>query len=357
MISTLKTSLKKYIYRLNLFFKLIEVGKKPKIIYMMGLGDHFPNLGDQAQAAAITMWIEKNFNHPLIEIKTFQQEACLLLLKKHTSSQDLIFLHSGGNFGDDWYETQIVREKVFQTFRDNRIIQLPQTIFYSDTSAGRDALNKSLEVINTHPNTLIFGRDHQSALFSSKVFTNVTTHARPDMVLSLQEMVEAELGPLNQTKNSIKKVLLILRNDKEGIYSNENKEQLSQKLISSGYDSQLWDTDVHDSFPDGKKFEKLLEYLKFISSFDAVVTDRYHGLIFSVLVKTPCVVLKTHNHKLTSAFDWFDDVNFTVRVNTNEDVVAALEGFNTLNDYKAPVWNEVHFDPMASQVQTFVSDN
>ena len=36
-----------------------------------------------------------------------------------------------------------------------------------------------------------------------------------------------------------------------------------------------------------------------------VITDRLHGMIFSAITGTPCVVLSTFNHKLSDYYDTF----------------------------------------------------
>lgn len=342
--------------KFNFYIKLmVNRTSEPRVFYLMGLGNKFPNLGDQAQAAAIPLWFKKHFSMPVIEVKNYEIYQCLPLLKKHIKDNDIVFLHSGGNFGDDWYQTQLDRELIITGLSNNKIVQLPQTIFYSQTESGQSALKMSQQVIQAHPALLLFGRDFQSTALARQVFETTKIHSKPDMVLSLQDYVKDSL-PLDNSFNrgNFKKILLILRNDKEGIYNAEMKQEISKSLTNLGYEATLWDTDVHDVFPDKKKLSTIMKYLKFIASFDAVVTDRYHGLIFSVLVKKPCVVMKTHNHKLTSAFDWFDGVNFTKRADTFEDIKIALTDLQKLTEYLAPNWNEKYFDLMAEEVKFFL---
>jgi len=320
----------------------------------MGLGDTFPNLGDQAQAAAIPLWLEKHFHLPIIELKSYQIESCLPLLKQLIGKDDIVFLHSGGNFGDDWPCTQMIREAIVSALPDNKIVQLPQTIFYGNTDSGCLAADRSRQIINAHPALLIFGRDFHSAKIAKKLFDQTTVLTRPDMVLSLQDLVEKELpDAIVRRSPHIKKVLLIMRNDKEGVYDLALKRELEKILITADYQAMLWDTDVNDIFKDRAKFKTICKYLKFIAGFDAVITDRYHGLIFSVLVKRPCIVLKTHNHKLTSAFDWFDEVNYVKRIDSPDEILETLNAFQSLTEYVSPRWNAIHFDPMAIESKDF----
>ncbi len=358
MIQKVKKIIKSAIWQTKLYSRVSTIGNQPKLYYLMGLGDRFPNLGDQAQAAAIPIWLKKHFALPLVEVKNFEIAACLPSIKKLIQPQDIVFLHSGGNFGDDWYETQLDREAIIAALPNNQIVQLPQTIFYSNTETGRQIREVSQQVVNAHPSILLFGRDFQSAEIAKKLFTQAQVLTRPDMVLSLQQTVEQQLGQyIARRPEKMQKILLVMRNDKESVYTDEVKQSIKALLMHAGYDAQLWDTDVDDIFPDQDKFKTLAKYLQFISGFDAVITDRYHGLIFSVLVKRPCVVLRTHNHKLTSAFDWFEGVNYVKQVDSADEIVNALQQLQALNLYVSPRWNDLHFDPMAEEVKSFLVKN
>lgn len=359
LMKVLKRTIKDLVIQLRFFFALQKhAGHSPRIFYMMGLGKRFPNLGDQAQAAAIPLWLQSHFAWPVIQIKNDEVHQCLPLLVRHIQPNDLVFLHSGGNFGDDWYQTQLDREKIIASLPNNKIIQLPQTVFYSDTESGKTAIERSQQIISNHPQLLIFGRDVQSATLAHTLFPQAKVHARPDMVLSLDKyLLQHHADTFASSVKPIKKVLLILRNDKEGIYQAAEKQQMLGFLASNGYEVALWDTDVEDVFSEAGKLNTLVKHLSYIASFDAVITDRYHGLIFSVLIKRPCVVMKTHNHKLTSAFDWFEQVNFTRRADTHQEIEQALVTLSNLNSYTAPDWNALHFDPMADEVKAFLCEH
>ena len=361
ILKQLKRFIRDLLIKLKFYYSLQSYSKDgPRIFYMMGLAKHFPNLGDQAQAAAIPLWFQKHFTWPVIHIKNNELQQCLPLLVRYIQPNDVVFLHSGGNFGDDWYQTQLDRESIIAALQENDIIQLPQTVYYSDTEKGTRAVKQSQQVISQHPNMLIFGRDVQSAALAQSLFPNKTVHARPDMVLSLHDYLKTHHAETFVSAENvsaakrIKKVLLILRNDKEGIYQASDKQDLMQCLVGLGYEVEIWDTDVVDVFTEDGRLDTLVKYLSFIASFDAVITDRYHGLIFSVLIQRPCVVMKTHNHKLTSAFDWFDQVNYTHRADSHEEIAHALTALAQLTALTSPNWNTQHFDPMADEVKAFL---
>ena len=161
-----------------------------RVLYLMGLGKWFPNLGDQAQAAAIPLWLKKHFGRQVIQLRTHELEQDRWHLRAKTSPHEIVFMHSGGNFGDDWYETQLLREQLVSDLHDRAIIQLPQTIHYSSGEEGLRRLERSQAVFGTCKHLMLFGRDRQSAELAKRYFPTTKVGAKPDMVLSLQSYIE-----------------------------------------------------------------------------------------------------------------------------------------------------------------------
>ena len=47
------------------------------------------------------------------------------------------------------------------------------------------------------------------------------------------------------------------------------------------------------------------------SKAELVITDRLHGMIFSVITKTPCLVFDNKNHKISETYTaWLKDCNY-----------------------------------------------
>ena len=60
-------------------------------------------------------------------------------LKQKITPNTTILLHGGGNFGDLYPQHQNLRETIIRTFPNNRVIVLPQTLFYKN----QETLEKS----------------------------------------------------------------------------------------------------------------------------------------------------------------------------------------------------------------------
>ena len=95
--------------------------------------------------------------------------------------------------------------------------------------------------------------------------------------------------------------------------------------------------------------EKLIRnVLKEFSSYQVVVTDRYHGTIFSQVENTPVVVLSSADHKLSSGVKWFPKEKFGMNIYFANDLE---EAYSLTNDilkregkvYYNPTWFKENF--------------
>ncbi len=88
----------------------------------------------------------------------------------------------------------------------------------------------------------------------------------------------------------------------------------------------------------------LVRTLSHFASHDSVVTDRYHGLIFSVICGKPAVVLPTVDHKLTSAIEWFRDIRNVRFCEDVKSIPRLLDEVRAATDVIYPDFNAVYFD-------------
>ena len=61
------------------------------------------------------------------------------------------------------------------------------------------------------------------------------------------------------------------------------------------------------------------------STYRVVITDRYHGTIFSAIASTPVIVINSADHKLSSGVKWFPQEVFNDAVQYAENLDAAYE--------------------------------
>lgn len=308
-----------------------------KIIYALTPPPHLKNVGDQAQAVAIHFWLRKHFPKlPILEVNKEDCKYFLPALKWLIQPNDVLFLHSGGNLGDRGIWSETIRRLLIQSFPQNKIISLPQTIYFSDTEQGRKECKKSQLIYASHPDLTVIGRDPQSGDLAAALFPNAHTLCIPDFVLSMPpRQVESNKG--------LPKILLCLRLDDESALSEEQRLKISTDLP---YTCQYFDTTLRTPIFLEKRERVFDQTLDLFSSVDAIVTDRYHGLIFAVLCGKPCVVLPTVDHKLTSAMYWFKEVPFVSFAQNLNEVKSRLEHCLAVENRTTPDWNSIYFDPL-----------
>lgn len=97
-----------------------------------------------------------------------------------------------------------------------------------------------------------------------------------------------------------------MRNDVEKKISDSQVQKLFGVLQNYG-SVTVTDTVEPTLFPFEERFVYLDKMLEFFSNSRLVVTDRIHGMIFSYLTSTPCLVFGNYNHKVESEYEWIKD--------------------------------------------------
>lgn len=315
------------------------VGQR-KIVYALTPPPRLKNIGDHAQVVAIDRWLRKHApGAPILEVDKDETRDCIGNLRRVVGPDDIIVLHSGGNMGDRGLWSENARRLMIQSFPQNKIVSLPQTIHFSDTERGHAERERSQAIYAEHPQLTIIGRDPESGRLAETLFPGARTGCAPDFVLSL--------APRPRTDPTDTLVTFCLRRDNESRFTPEERLELPQSIE---HPTTLWDTTFDYPIEPGRRSHELEQALDHLARGSAVVTDRFHGLIFTILCRLPCVVLPTVDHKLTSASHWFADVPYVHFAQGAADIAPLLVQASRDEDFTTPDWNARHFDPLAVQV-------
>ncbi len=261
-----------------------------KKIILIGTSEH-SNIGDAAIATGEYEFIRRYFkDYKLIEISTYKFNDYLPYFMNIINDDDLIFLHGGGNMGDKYLKEEDVHRYVVQNFPNNKIIILPQTIYFTNDNE----LEISRKIYNAHSNLTIFTRGNISLKFAQENFPNVKSYEAMDSALILSYKFNYER----------KGILCCIRdlNDESGFDSklyNDIFKIIKNNDSGYSYTNNLWDSDIRK---DQRNFV-IHEQLKNFSKHKLIITDRLHGLIFSLITNTPCIVMSSYNYKLNEYVD------------------------------------------------------
>lgn len=295
---TLKQKLKSYLIKNNINGNILST--KRKII--IALAADYGNLGDIAISYAQYTFLKNNFpDFEIIDVPISRTLTNTRLLKKHITNKDIITIVGGGNLTNKYQDIENFRLHWLKEFPENKIISFPQTIDFSSDELGKASLSASFKRYNAHNDFTMFARESISLKMMNDVLSVEALYC-PDIVLSLDES-SPEL-----TRSTI---TCCIRDDEE---SNLSKTQRNELLsnIEKVFTSNVTFTDTHIGVSDLSWDERLNALKKIWTEFKeskVIVTDRLHGMIFSVITKTPCVVLVNNNHKIKQTYkDWLQSL-------------------------------------------------
>jgi len=246
-------------------------------------------------------------------------------------------MHSGGNMANRARMSERQRLHTLREFADCPIVSLPQTISFTG-----DVLATAREVYNAHSDLIIYARDPMSYEHALENFPQCRVRLCPDFVLGY---------PYEPPQCETEGVLDCLRprNDGEGALSAELQRHTIEMCKPVGEPFKL-DTGVRRKIGAGSRETMLLGMLDRFARAKLVVTDRLHGVIFSVLAQTPCIVMPTVDHKLTGSWWFFKDMPQVVfsPLELDRETVDKAEA---VSEFVMPNWHAEWFDPVANDIK------
>lgn len=342
---------------LNLFLILFRgTFTFKKKVFLFSIPTH-PNLGDQAQLMCTEKWIHDNFReykliemtHLCVPLSNSNPKTLLLnvqffqyvILKMIIRKDDIFIGHSGYFFVDHhggWFSYDFLLQHW-----NNKFVILPQTVnFYTPL-----VIQRVSERFGNRKNLTLLCRDEVSFEKAKEMFGNTKLLLYPDIVTSL-------IGT-RKYDNPRDGILFCMRDDIEAFYSPQDIDKLMKRFGCIRIEKV--DTTLKISNEEMKRNrDKLInQMIEKISTFKVVITDRYHGTIFSAIANTPVVVINSADHKLSSGVNWFpkdefgDNVQFA---NNLDDAYAKAKAILVRTDIKKnpPYFKVNYWDKLVDRI-------
>jgi len=287
-----------FIKSIKYCYALIRNKKDIRLNYVEGCHNYYlffvacgRNMGDHAIVESEEKFIRQYDSKAVLhEIIVSDTVVGIKELKKIKDLKEFTIVLSGGGYiGDEYIEVYLPLKEILKTFVKNKIIVFPQTVYFKSEKRERRLLNLFKKCINL----TFFTREYVS--YSKLVLKGLTNILVPDIVLFNE-----------RRKHSLKKsVILCLRDDVEKNLSLSDFNTIIEFANRVGC-VRYMDTVYPDSFPLDKRKTVLDQMLEEFRCSALVITDRIHGMIFSYLTETPCIVLGNYNHKVKSEFKWLE---------------------------------------------------
>jgi len=278
-------------------YDIKDIKKEDKKIFI-ALSADYGNVGDMAITIAQEKILHDAFpdrkiiDIPMNIVYEFSEE-----LKPLLNQNDIFTIIGGGNLGNLYLAFEKKRRFVIKTFKDYKTVSFPQSAAFTEDNEGNEELKNSVNDYSTNSNLDIFMREQKSYNIMKNNFKN-PVHLIPDTVFYLKEKIDV---PENITRENI---TICLRNDREKINHSKFNTDLASLLKSNGFkDILMTDTHIGEVTVKPEERQTIFDNLmkKFYSS-KVIITDRLHGLIFSIITNTPCIALDNSNKKISSTY-------------------------------------------------------
>lgn len=270
----------------------------PQHVFLVFVPEH-GNLGDHAIAHAECRLLDRE------GIRYIQIPDTLLYILKARGKMNIfngriIIVHGGGYLGTLWLQEELILRDIISNNPTSEIFCMPNTIYYENDEDGRRLLEESIKIYNNHKHLHLYAREKTSYDIMSKIYNDVKLV--PDMVFSLN---------FSEIHKSRRGALICFRNDIEQTMSIEEIELVKSELTKLfGDNISITDTVVNHRIKiEDRKIELKNKLLQFMHA-ELVVTDRLHGMIFSAITGTPCIVFNSRSPKLKGSYDWIKDLGY-----------------------------------------------
>lgn len=244
---------------------------------------YYSNIGDSL------IWKGTETLLASLPYKCLYRASCKTFRHIDISENVIIIMMGGGNWGDLYLIHNEFRKRIVQSYPNNKIIILPQTVYYEGARNARyDA-----EVFRKHKRLTIFARDKYSYWFLKLFRFNKDIRLLPDMAFCI-DRDWLRTYTLPSTGNN----LLFKRLDKEGtktdVISNLGEHDTSDwplytepdplkaklyTLINEGKNKEADDYAINVYLP-----ERVKVGIEHISKYEKVYSNRLHGALLSILL-------------------------------------------------------------------------
>lgn len=272
---------------------------------LLDFPDH-ANVGDSAIWLGETEYFRRRLGRTPAYVSTMGSFDGAAMAKRVPDG--VIFLHGGGNFGDVWPHHQRFRERIIERFPDHKIVQLPQSIHYSD-EAG---IATTARVIEQHRDFLLLVRDQPSYDLAVRRF-QCPVQLCPDAAFAMGA---------RQPESPMRDVLAMLRTDSERTVR-LNEAESSAVTIDDWLEEDratVRRAKMRGVVTAGLRLQpgaarffayeaaadlRVARGLKQLAQARAIITDRLHVHILSLLLGRPHAVLDNSYGKIARFMDAF----------------------------------------------------
>ncbi len=290
-----------------------KLRKNTKRIILTATPEHY-NIGDHLITKGQYVFFQKYLpEYEIIEITQRQYLKYRGIICASHNPDDVILICGGGFLGSLWENELTVVEYILRDFCENKLIILPQSIFYEDSEYGNYRKKIDTLLFGMQKDITICFRENKSMeTFNMLGLKNVKTKYLPDMALAVDNY---------SSRNNRKNIIFCFRDDKERIVDEYDIEELKAFFIRQG-------VRVHEESMLNVKAISIRERMHIIDNkldkfqqSALVITDRLHCMISCAITGTPCIALDNLTGKVSGVYEWIKDLEYIKVVQNCQEII------------------------------------
>lgn len=147
-------------------------------------------------------------------------------------------------------------------------------------------------------------------------------------------------------------VYICLREDQESVLQKEQRNRVKTALFDEFGEIKAFTTTVGRRVSRDTREQELEALWSMLQSAEAVVTDRLHGMIFCALTGTPCVVIRSFDHKVMEGYQWLKEIPMMKLIEQPEPerVTAAVKELLTKETNRAGFPRDMYFKGLRDKI-------
>ncbi len=273
--------------------KLKDFNRKEKTIFLMNVHS-YTNGGDRFITYAEKFFLNQYFSdYQIILIPAFICGERSVCLQSYIRKEDILLISGGGYLGNLWMENgeQNVR-RIIESFPENRIVIMPQTLYFTDDKDGETEKKRSVEIYKKNKNLIICLRDERSFALAGVLFGENRCEYIPDMTFCLSF----------SEKQNRKDVLVCFREDKESILTTAERRKILCSLDEWEVNCRQMKMEIPELVSEESVDTLILKKIEAVQSSRLVITDRLHCMMMCLVTGTPCIVFDNLSGKIKGTY-------------------------------------------------------
>lgn len=325
---------------------LSMLNKEEKKIVLFNTPEH-DNVGDHLITLSELSFLKKHFHESRIyEVTDIEYLWHHNKIKQYINDSDMILITGGGYVGSLWlYNGETNVRNIIKEYPNNRIVVLPQTVYFEKNERGNKELKETKKIFRNHNALAICAREENSYnQFVSIMGTDKSVYLLPDMALLYSEM-DVQRGGSHD-------VVVCLREDKEKVIDASVKTKIIDYYIGRGMKVKTISMHSGDFGGLGTREKQVTHKLREIADAKLVITDTLHCMISSALVGTECIAFDNLSGKIGNVYKWIKQLEYIHFYETTEDFMMVLQDMTALTRPRR--FELKHMDSYESELESII---